>query len=44
MEITSIQDSTYSSTDQLELALSGDQNAGEPITALFSDFSYTPLP
>lgn len=42
--VTAIQDSAYSSTDQLELALYGDQNAGEPITARFADFSYTPLP
>ncbi len=42
--ITSIQDRTYSSTDQLEFAVYGDQNAGEPITARFSNFLYTPYP
>jgi hypothetical protein len=41
-KVTSINDSTYTSTDQLELALYGSQNAHEPITALFSDFSYLP--
>lgn len=42
-QVTTIQDSTYMFTNQLELALSGDQYAGEPITARFSNFSYTPL-
>lgn len=42
--VTAIQDHTYTSTNQLELALSGDQHAGEPITARFSNFSYTPFP
>jgi len=42
-KVTSVQDSTYTSTNQLELALYGSQNPTEPITALFSDFSYTPF-
>lgn len=44
VQVTSIQDHTYISTNQLELALSGDQHAGEPVTARFSSFSYTPFP
>lgn len=42
--VTTIQDPTYSSTDQIALGLYGDENAGEPITALFSDFRYIPYP
>lgn len=41
-EIASETDNTYSSTDEIVLALFGDQNAGKPISALFSDFLYTP--
>lgn len=41
-KIASIEDNTYTSTDEIVLSLYGDQNAGEPITALFSDFLYTP--
>lgn len=42
--IASIPDKTYSSTDQLELAVYGDQNGSGPIAARFSDFLYTPYP
>lgn len=42
-KVTSVHDHTYTSTNQLELDLYGNQHASEPVTALFSDFSYTPL-
>lgn len=43
-KVTSIQDNTYTFTDQLALGLFGDPKAGGPITAIFSDFRYTPYP
>jgi hypothetical protein len=41
--IASVEDHTYTSTNQLQLTLDGGQHPIGPVTALFSDFSYTPL-
>ena len=41
-EVVAVQDTTYSSTDQIEFGLYGDHHARQPISALFSDFLYTP--
>ena len=41
--IVSVNDNTYTATNQLALILYGSVDALEPITARFSDFSYLPL-
>lgn len=42
-QVALLHDNTYTSTDQLVLALDGSENASSPPSAVFSNFRYTPL-
>jgi hypothetical protein len=42
-KIASVQGDMYSTTDEIEFGFYNDQNTGQPIQALSSDFRYTPL-
>jgi hypothetical protein len=42
-QVATLQDATYTSTDQLALAVYGPKDSGNPPSAIFSNFQYFPL-